>query len=132
MQAGWVRRIDAGQAVETGPCNVSATAWRFAGPGTMQTNLLAAEQGGNRQRDRMGRHLGKRVEAAVIDLLLATGLIEFHHLDPLRIVEISHGRIVERKMPVFADAKTDDVQRRFIDQRGICPAARGRLIHRFR
>ena len=117
-----------GRQSRPAPATYSATAWRFAGPGTMQTNSLAAEQGGNRQGDRVGRHLRKGVEAAVVDLLLATGLIEFHHLDPLRIVEISDGRIVEGKMPILTDAKADDIERFMVDQRGIRPAASGRLI----
>src|SRR5882724_7338728 len=46
---------------------------------------------------------------AFIDLLLPARVIQLHELHPMRVLEISDGRIVERGMAILADAKTAEV-----------------------
>jgi hypothetical protein len=47
----------------------------------------------------------------VVDLLLPAGGIEFDFLDEHRIVEIRHGRVVEREVAVFSKAGADEIDR---------------------
>ena len=42
---------------------------------------------------------------ALADLLLAARLVELHQLDHARVVEVSHGGIVEREVAVLTDAE---------------------------
>ena len=81
-----------------------------------------AAQRGNRERQRAARDVVEGREATIINLLPAAGLVEFHDFHQLRILEISHRRIVEREVPVLADAEADEVRRRRREQRGVAPA----------
>ena len=56
---------------------------------------VGAQQARDGQRHGRPRHVGERRKAVVVDLLLPADLVEFHHLDVQRIVEIGDRRIVE-------------------------------------
>ena len=44
-------------------------------------------------------------------LLLATDIVELHDFHHLRVIEIRHGRVIERDVAVFAHAKATEVDR---------------------
>src|SRR4051794_12553367 len=57
----------------------------------------------------MSRHVVDREETAVVDLLLAAGLVEADDLDQKGVEEIGDGRVVEREVAVLADPRANDV-----------------------
>jgi hypothetical protein len=85
-----------------------------------------ARFGKHRQRDRDGepRNRFDVRETAVVYLLVPARQVDFHGLDPKRIGEIGHRRVIEREVAVFAEPETDDVNRSAPDQRLITPGFR--------
>ena len=69
----------------------------------------------------MGRHGREIWKTSVVHLLLTAGRIEFDDLDQVQIEEIRNGRIVERNVPILADAKTNEIDRTLGQQRGVAP-----------
>ena len=57
-------------------------------------------------------------------LLLPASLVELHGLHGERVVEVGDRRIVERDMPVLADAHADDVDGRVTEEGGVPRALR--------
>ena len=86
------------------------------GTGNRTNQPLPREQRRNGQCHRLFRHIIKGCETTVIDLLLATCIVQLDHLDPNRIIKIGDRRIVERQMSVFANSETDQIYRRCFQQ----------------
>ena len=59
----------------------------------------------------MCRNIGQLCEAAVVDLLRPAGRVEPNDLDEHGIEKIGDRRVVERQVPVLADACAHDVGR---------------------
>ena len=87
-----------------------------------------AHERGNGQRKRVARDGIERGKTAVVDLLLAAGGVEFDDLHGARIGEVGDGRVVEGDVSVFADAETNDVDRRLREQGRIARALRIRIV----
>ena len=73
------------------------------------TGHRGCKQGRNRQREGMCRNIVDRRKATVVDLLATAGMIEPDDLDFDRIKKICDWRIIECKVPVFADTGAEDV-----------------------
>ncbi|MNL72632.1 hypothetical protein D3C87_1979690 [compost metagenome] len=57
------------------------------------------------------RYFAEGVEAFVVDLLLAAGVVEFHYFHFQWIIEKRYMRVVECQMPILADAEAYNVDR---------------------
>jgi hypothetical protein len=65
------------------------------------------------------RHGGEVAEVPFAHLLLAASVVEFHDLDPRRIVEVRRSRVVERDVSVFAESDEREIERTLGEQGGI-------------
>ncbi|MPM67585.1 hypothetical protein SDC9_114508 [bioreactor metagenome] len=88
----------------------------FCFGGNHAEKVLAGEKRRNGERESMGRNIGKRLKAAVVDLLLTAYKVKLYDLDGLRIVEKRYMRIVEGDMSVFAYSHADDIYRMIGEQ----------------
>ena len=108
---GWRRRIDAGHAVVIGPCSASRTGAALRASGTIASTRRRAHERGDRDGDRVRRHVVDRREVPFADLLAARRGLERDDLHVDGIVEVGDGRIVEREVPVLADPAAAQVER---------------------
>ena len=119
-----MRRIDAGQrrvdrAFERAPHRLG-----LARLGHDREHRRRAEQRGNGDGDGVRGHRVDVGEVALAHLLATARVVELHHLDVERVVEVGDGRVVEREVPVLADAEAAEVERMVAEQRGV-PLALG-------
>ena len=61
----------------------------------------------------MPRYIRERGETAVVNLLLAAGVIELDDFYQLRVFEIGNGRIIECDVSIFTDAHANQINRLF-------------------
>lgn len=76
----------------------------FVDPRHAAEKFASAEQGGYRERDRMSRHVFQRREASIEDLLLTAHLVQGHHFDWKRILQV-RWRIIKGEMSIGANAE---------------------------
>ena len=69
-------------------------------------------------------------EVAFAHLLLTAGGVELHDLHVERVVEVGDGRVVEREVPVLADAEAAEIER--VRRGGASRTARTRRPCRWR
>ena len=77
--------------------------------GDSDDEVFSRHQGGAGEAESMGGDGVEVGEAAVVDLLLAAGLVELDHLDSVRIFEVCNGRIIESDVSIFANTHADEV-----------------------
>lgn len=73
----------------------------------------------------MRRDFGEHWEATVVHLLAPAGVVEPDDLHEHRVVEIRHGRVIERQVAVLADTEADEVDRRRRQQGRVARARDG-------
>ena len=54
-----------------------------------------------------------------IDLLPLAGVIQLHQLDPVGIIQLCHGRIVEGDVTIFANTQATEIDRCLFEQLGV-------------
>lgn len=74
---------------------------RLAGSMDVDAQATRVPEDRDRQGDRTPRHISNLRETAVMHLLPAARLVEFHHLHKFGVIEIGNRRIVERNMPIL-------------------------------
>ena len=84
---------------------------RLAGFGNDRQDPPGAQERRDGHGDRVRRDVVDRCEVALGHLLAAGSGLERDDLDVERIVEVGDRRIVEREMPVLADAAAAQVER---------------------
>ena len=91
----------------------------FAGPRDVNAEALRLAENGDGERERVEGHLGEGGEAAVVDLLLAAGEVEFDDFDEERVGEVGDGRVVEGDVAVFANAHADEIDGLCAEEGGV-------------
>src|SRR5262249_42965337 len=94
----------------------------LGGAGDHAEEVSAVGDRGDRERQGVGGDGGEGGEAAVVDLLLAAGVVERDDLGDLRVVEIGDGGVVEGDVAVLADAQAHDVDGGLAEQVGVAAA----------
>ena len=103
MASGWRRRIDAGQAVVTGPSSAAWIAARLAGPGTMASERGTPMRNGTVSESAVrgtASRLGKQPSWTCCCRQTAVELDQAH-VSGIR--EVADGRVDEREVAVLAD-----------------------------
>jgi hypothetical protein len=116
---GWVRKIEAGQWVATGPNKASCTGLRLAFARHDDGEVTGAEQRRNGHGQRVRRHGAHRGKTAIVHLLLAACGIKRDYFNAIRIVKVRDRRIVKSEMPVLTDAEANEIDRSGSEQRSI-------------
>jgi len=103
------RRIDAGQATDTGSRRAARTGAALRVSGTTASTRAAAS---GRDGDGHGQSgdVGLRGEVSLAHLLAAAGVVDLDDLDVRDVVEVGHPGVVEGQMTVLADAEAAQVQ----------------------
>ena len=57
-----------------------------------------------------GLDLGQALEVPLAHLLAPAGLGHLHHLDPLRVVKVGRGRVIEGDVTILADPPDHQIQ----------------------
>ena len=103
-------RIEAGQAVVTGPSRAARTGSALRASGTMARTRAGPEQGGDGDGHRLLGDVVVGGEVPLVDLLAAAGGVELDHLDVQGVGEVGHRGIVEGQVPVLPDAQAAQVE----------------------
>ena len=77
--------------------------------GDSNDEVSSRHQGGAGEAESMGGDGVEVRKAAVVDLLLAAGFVEFDDFDGLWIIEVGDGRVIESDVSIFANAHADEV-----------------------
>ncbi len=87
--------------------------------GDSNDEVFSRHQGGAGEAESVGGDGVEVRKAAVVDLLLAAGLVELDHLDGVWIIEVGDGRVIESDMSIFTNAHADKIDGAFVHEFGV-------------
>ncbi len=119
---GWPRSAEAGQASVTGPSSAARTAAFLCSPLTNTSARGTQQEERDGQRERTRGHVFQPCEGAVVDLLHAADLVQFHRAHIARIVEVADRRVDEGEVSVLADPHDHQAGTRRVEQGGVARA----------